>query len=76
MLAKGDIKVMCGKCRKQVDALTAEYNMYTDTKTYTAICHGDEEKTVLTDMDAMMIYEIKGATAFVQPLALGEKQDG
>jgi hypothetical protein len=71
----GDLIIMCGKCHKQVEALIAEYNMYTDTKTYTAICHGMEEKTVLTSMDAMMIYEIEGATAFVQPLALGEKKD-
>jgi hypothetical protein len=75
MWSKGDIKIMCGKCHKQVDALTAEYNMYTDTKTYTAICHGEEEKTVLTGMDSMMIYEIEGATAFVQPLALEDHHD-
>jgi hypothetical protein len=70
-----DLTVMCGKCHKPIESLSASHDPVTDTMIYIAQCHGEMEVTKIASFTFAESLSIKGAVAFMPPAALEEKKD-
>jgi hypothetical protein len=55
---------LCGTCKKPVERMEVFNDINNYTRTYRAICHGEKEDGVLTDLTLMQSNEITFSTAF------------
>lgn len=67
---------MCGICLKRCERLLEEYDAFMQRVVYTAVCHGERERVVITEDEMNQVsvqLHMAMGTAFLAPLALPQQ---